>query len=377
MNQFVWACLPGPESSSEFQTPAPDSEYFLSVVMRTQGQRIPEITEALLCLVAQRNQDFEVLIVAHHLDAAARREIERVIAGTPPLFSRRIRIVRVDHGSRATLLNEAFRVARGRYVAAFDDDDLLFAHWVEVFAALERDHGGKVLRSVCVRQNGDRAVIQGEVATRASSECAMDFDREFSFVSHLSDNRTPFMTVAFPRALFRDLGLEFDESLTTAEDWDYLLRAASLADVVSSPEITAIYRKWKSLASSSTLHHAHEWTLNRYSVHRKTDASPILLPTGETRHLRELFDNSSARAASSGQTQEDRQALQYRLLTLLESRSWRATAGLRVVSKVFSRARSMSAAKMIIRPTPEIQAAISAIEHSRSWRLASFLRKGA
>ena len=76
------------------------------------------------------------------------------------------------------------------------------------------------------------------------------------------------------------------------------------------------------------------------------------------------------------QEQADRQALQYRLLTLLESRSWRATAGLRAVLKLVTRAKSMSAAETIIRSTPEIQMAITAIEQSNSWRLTSVLRRG-
>ena len=41
-----------------------DDAPFLSVVMRTQGKRTNALKEALLCLNAQTDQDFEVIVMA-------------------------------------------------------------------------------------------------------------------------------------------------------------------------------------------------------------------------------------------------------------------------------------------------------------------------
>lgn len=376
VNQFVWACLPGPIFSSVHQASPPESDHFLSVIMRTQGQRIPEMVEALLCLTSQSSQDFEIIVVAHNVDIQAQIEIERAIEGMPGSLRGRCRLVRVDYGTRATLLNVAFQHARGRYVTALDDDDLVFAHWVETFQSLEKSYPGQVLRSVCVRQMNDRVGVLGQDAIRAVDGCQMIYDREFSFVAHLSGNRTPFMSVAFPRGLFRDLGLRFDETLTTTEDWDYLLRAASMVGVADSKEITAIYRGWVAQASSRTVHHEHEWTLNQYSVDRKVDAQPILLPKGETRRIRELVRESEGRVDRVlAENDPDREGLQHRLVSLIESNSWRVTAPPRALSAVLGRGRSVKASNVVLLPNENIRAAIADIERSRSWQLTRFFRR--
>ena len=135
---------------------------------------------------------------------------------------------------------------------------------------------------------------RGTTGTRAVSAVKSEYAEEFSFIEHLLMNSTPFMSVAFPRSLYRDIGMRFDESLTTTEDWDFLMRAASLVGVADSKEVTAIYRGWVTQDSSRTEHDMNEWLLNQYSVDRKFDSEPLLLPRGEARAIRELVRASHA-----------------------------------------------------------------------------------
>lgn len=382
VNQFVWACLPGPIGSSRFQISVEEPEIFASIVVRTQGRRTEELGEALLCLAGQSNRDFEVIILAHDVSVATQIEIERTIEGTPSWLQARIRLIRVDHGTRATLLNHGFENARGRYVTALDDDDLVFAHWIEAFAKLEEKHSGQVLRSVCLRQEADRVTIKDRTGTRAVSAVKSEYAEEFSFIEHLLMNSTPFMSVAFPRSLYRDIGMRFDESLTTTEDWDFLMRAASLVGVADSKEVTAIYRGWVTQDSSRTEHDMNEWLLNQYSVDRKFDSEPLLLPRGEARAIRELVRASHAHhhevveAVEVPDSSLERSELQYRLADLLSSRSWRATSVLRTIVRRGRPKERGGIARLLTSSTHELGESVRAIESSRSWRISRILRRG-
>ncbi|HAM01522.1 MAG TPA: glycosyl transferase family A, partial [Acidimicrobiaceae bacterium] len=69
-------------------------------------------------------------------------------------------------------------------------------------------------------------------------------------VEHLYENRTPNCAYAVPRSLVTRLGQTWDESLVVLEDWDHLLRVASLAGVVSRPVVTGLIRSWRNAETS-------------------------------------------------------------------------------------------------------------------------------
>ena len=58
--------------------------------------------------------------------------------------------------------------------------------------------------------------------------------------------------------MFHDLGFRFDETLTTTEDWDYLMRVAAVVGVASTSEISSVYRWWPSNES----HVPRTWRTN-------------------------------------------------------------------------------------------------------------------
>ncbi|WP_440708502.1 methyltransferase domain-containing protein [Herbiconiux sp. YIM B11900] len=390
VNQFVWACVAGPQKPVRHE--AEPAGPFLTVVIRTQGRRIAELEEVLLCLAGQSSTDFEVVVIAHRTSVEQQLGVEAAVEGVPAWLAERIRIVHVDHGNRATLLNTGLEQARGRYVAALDDDDLVFAHWVQAFADLELKFGGRVLRSVCARQQADRVRVREADATRAHSGITMPYAREFSFIEHLSLNSTPFMSAAIPRALYRDLGMRYDDTLTTTEDWDYLLRAVSVVGVADSGVLTAVYRGWVSQDSSITEHVHDEWILNQYAVDRKVDARPVLLPAGETRAIRKLVRQASAASVPPPAPPErdveaeveqrtrarvrERDDLHLRVVSLLESRSWRASAGIRAAGLLTGRGRPIKASQVLRMPDEQLREVIAAIESSRSWRITKVLRRG-
>lgn len=284
-NQFVWAlgAVPPQPGAPAVREP---SDVFLSVVMRTQGRRIQELREALLCLAAQTCDDFEVILIAHRTTPQEQVAIERVVEDQPPHLRARVRLTLLDEGGRSAPLNLGLRMAHGRYVAAFDDDDIVLAHWVEAFKQAEQDNSERILRGVVLRQSVAMSVVRGMEGVKALDAPEAIFDPEFSLAHHLVENQTPLFSFAFPRSLHVDLGLEFDDSLTTTEDWQFLLRAAQLTGVTDIARTVAVYQWWHRRESSRTLHEPEEWAQNRIAIDQLIDSRPLLLPAGETHQLR-------------------------------------------------------------------------------------------
>lgn len=271
---------------------------FLTIVTRTQGTRAQCLEETLTCLAAQTNRDFELLVVRHRATPDGRAAVEGALDLQPAWLRGRTRLVDVERPGRSAPLNDGFEAARGRYVAVLDDDDTVLAHWVEVFASLERQAPGRVLRAVALRQDVAPLPDRDSLYPVAVGNPFSAWSAAFELVDHLRVNHSPCMSVAFPRGVFHDLGLRFDESLPANEDWDFVLRAAGLVGAQYSTEVTSVYRWWLEQASSRELHTAEEWDDARDRVLAKADASVMLLPPGASTRFREVTDEGWQQAAA-------------------------------------------------------------------------------
>lgn len=331
VNQFIRVVVAGPQTvqhayteDNERRTKRP----FLSLVVRTQGKRPHCMTEALTALAGQKDRDFEVLVLGHKLTLDQQKSVERSIEDCPEWLRSATRLVRVDEGNRTRPLNRGFEEAAGEYIAILDDDDVPMAHWVSTFRQLADKKPGAILRAIAARQNVDTVAIGGKIGVRAVGGLE-PYPAQFDLLKHLVTNETPPVALAFPRGVFHDLNLRFDETLTTTEDWDFLLRAAVIVGVSSCEEITSIYHWWTgSEESSRTMHDQAEWDANYRTIQRKLDALPILLPPGSARQLRLLRSLHDAKpglvAVPDGNTSYLKE-----IARILTSRSWRWSAPLR------------------------------------------------
>ncbi len=263
---------------------------FLTILTRTQGTRPQCLEEMLLCLAAQTERDFEVVLACHRVSTEARAETDAVVARFPAWLRSRVRMIEVDRPGRAAPLNDGLEAANGRYVVVLDDDDLVFAHWVETFRALEQRAPGRVLRACALRQNVTKVEAHGRATAVNVGPPWPDWPSSFELVDHLQVNSTPCMSVAFPRGVYHDLCFRFDERMLATEDWEFLVRAAAVVGVESSPALTSVYRWWVDEVSSRTVQTAHDWEQGRDLAGQSFDDRVLMLPRSSARRVRELFD---------------------------------------------------------------------------------------
>lgn len=258
------------------------SHPFLSVIMRTQGKRLQELQEVLLCLGAQTDMDFEVLLIGHRLLEEQKGQVLAIVSKQPEELKDSIRFFSLDYGTRATPLNFGFAHSYGDYAVVLDDDDLVFDNWVEAFHKTARMKNGTVLHSYCFEQDWSR--LKGEKmadSLRAVGRPKAEYCKDFFVVRELYMNECPLMTMAFPLSLFRDFGVYFDETLNTTEDWDYIMRNAFICGVSDTKEATCIYRQWINAENSHTIHNEEEWKRNYDIIQKKFEGFPILLGKGD------------------------------------------------------------------------------------------------
>ena len=351
VNQFVRAYVAGvpvPEPAAQPETAKP----FLSVLVRTRGTRPETLRDLLLCLSAQTDGDFEVLLLAHGATAADVSEVGVLLAQQPAEMRERTTLVQVPPGgSRSRPLNVGVARARGRYVCVVDDDDVVLSSYVAEFRQLAETSPGQVLRTVVVEQDIEQVGWAGGAGHAAASPFRYAYPPAYDVLAHLVENYTPFCGFAVPRSFFTDLGQRFDESLPVLEDWDVQLRAVQVCGVASSPLPTSIYRRWRrgSGDHSNALHHDEHWKAARGQVLAKGDARPLLLPPGSMGVLHRRLPRGEVEdelLLEIGKRGEEMQRLADEVAAaraarddllswreqVLQSSSWRITAPLRALA---------------------------------------------
>jgi 2-polyprenyl-3-methyl-5-hydroxy-6-metoxy-1,4-benzoquinol methylase/glycosyltransferase involved in cell wall biosynthesis len=288
VNQFVRAYLPMRKSLLLARTEV--SRPFLSVISRTQGRRLEALSEMLLCLAGQTCTDFEVLVIGHCLSIKEQIGVEKVLDDLPAWQREQTRLIRVDTGNRTLPLHVGFQEARGEYISILDDDDLVFDNWVETFKELAESNSGTVLHAYSVKQPWRTISDSGIQRLRATGSPDNVYCQDFDLLTQLSINYCPTMSYAMPRYIYQELGLRFNQSLTTTEDWDFLMRTAFLCGVSDSSNVTSIYRIWGDSPNSQTDHDQQEWELNHSIIKRTFNQTPFVLPLGYTNRVSDLVD---------------------------------------------------------------------------------------
>lgn len=273
------------------QTKETQDSCFLTVVIRTQGNRIQALREAFLCLTAQDDTDFEVILVGHRVPKENEENLQELLRELPPMMQKRLRYFPLNTGGRAEPINFAAKKARGTYLAVFDDDDILMANWVTSFKEAYKRAPGSILHTYAVGQDWEFVSPRDKAGLRAKEAFDNRFCTDFDWGKQFHTNYCPLMTLGFPTYLWQESNQSLDNSLEVTEDWEFLMRMASFCGVENEPEVTAIYRLWKNAENSYTKHDAKYWETQYKKITKRNEKLDLFLPKGSSEVLREAHQN--------------------------------------------------------------------------------------
>jgi len=265
--------------------PEPTDGPFCSVIVRTQGER-PMLVDALVSLAAQRDRDFEVLLMVHADERHADR-IRELAATFEPGFAERIQVHQVSGGGRSAPLNAALDVAAGRYVAVLDDDDVVTSDWIASFRRAAERLPGRAVRSLVAVQWVEQRTGLADFEPVSGFETP--YPQRFDFLDSVRTNRTPSCALAFPNETVRALGVRFDETLRVCEDWKFQREVVGLTGVSDDGVVTSVYRRWRTGGGSQSEESADTWIVDHERVVDDLDDEPTLVPAGSMRRIHELY----------------------------------------------------------------------------------------
>ncbi|NWJ45335.1 MAG: glycosyltransferase [Chloroflexi bacterium] len=235
VKSFVWLLTPCNHEKNATPSPAP----FLSILMRTLGDRLELLEEALDSIYAQDTiTDFEVLLTFPEQEEV-RRNLTNIITKFPSAFQEKIQIIPVDGKSRTAPLNTLMEKARGKYISFLDDDDLLFPNHVQtLYQAVEKHGSGYIFQTFA---NKRRVIVAQPDQTYPYTVKATEpkYTTPFNALAQQDHNEVPNCCFAIPRQLVEQTTLRFDVQMELAEDWEFLNRAAQIFKIITLPEVTA------------------------------------------------------------------------------------------------------------------------------------------
>jgi glycosyltransferase involved in cell wall biosynthesis len=198
----------------------------VSVVIPTYN-RAHAVTDAIRSVLLQRFEDLELIVVD---DGSTDDTGERIRA----IRDARLRYVRGSHAGVSAARNLGVRYASGDLVAFLDSDDVwrpdklareveLFSRRPDVdavFSDLEKRHGERVYASFM----RETAVFSRRLRAGSYPEGLLLSSREM-YLCLLEEVPVKPSALVVRRRAFERVG-GFDESWTSSEDWEFLLRLA-------------------------------------------------------------------------------------------------------------------------------------------------------
>jgi glycosyltransferase involved in cell wall biosynthesis/GT2 family glycosyltransferase len=205
-------------------TPAPHVSVLVAV---SNGER--HLEPALTSIARQTVSGFELIVV----DDGSTDATPVVLDG---FADPRLRVVRNDERlGLAAALNRGLEVARGRYVARMDADDLALPFWLERVLARIADEPPVALVGAGIVELGPG----GRLGAAHLPEPGPAVTRWYSHFA-----ASPFFhnTVVFERELFERHGLRYDESFGESEDYELWTRVLQHAEADALAELLVLYR---------------------------------------------------------------------------------------------------------------------------------------
>lgn len=215
----------------------------VSVIIPTYN-RCPLVREAIESVLAQRFRDFELIVVD---DGSTDGTV-----GELGSFGGSLRLVRQDRKGVAAARNSGVAVARGRYIAFLDSDDLWLSKKLAIQTAfMEQNTDFEISqteeiwlrRGVRVNRKEKHRKASGDIFRRSLDLCLVSPS-----------------AVMMTKALFERLG-GFDEAFPVCEDYDLWLRIGVERAVALIPTALVVKRGGHPDQLSRSM-----WGMDRYRI---------------------------------------------------------------------------------------------------------------
>lgn len=180
---------------------------FFSVIIPVYN-RASKLPGAVKSVLDQSERDFELIVVDDGSRDNPRAVVERF--GDP-----RIRFARKENGGGGSARNRGIDLARGRFVAFLDSDDVFLPHHLaSLREILEGSRNTAAYARVVVDRGDGRAFLKPPRAIAPDEDMAVYLLCDRGFV--------PTITLAVPRELAA--AIRYHETLRCAEDTDFAIR---------------------------------------------------------------------------------------------------------------------------------------------------------
>ncbi len=224
--------MPSPDASARIEymegegPPSPD----VSVIMPTYN-RADTIGASVDSVVSQSFANWELIVVNDGGD----RQVEKTLRGHG---DKRIRYVLARHGGTASALNTGLSVARGRYVAYLDDDDIYYAdHLAALAGFLDERTDLEAAFSLFYEARQGPYEEGGEVTDRK-----LRYSTDIPFSAWRVQTQVPNRNPLMHRRDLVDVIGGHSEALQYTEDWEFYLRLVTAGVLGGLDRITGEYR---------------------------------------------------------------------------------------------------------------------------------------
>lgn len=211
----------------------------VSVIVPTRD-RPAMLVQAVNSILSQTYRAFEILVIDDGTTSVAHQILALDHRG-------RIRYIwNGRHRERSFSRNEGLQLARGKYIAYLDDDDLFYPDHLATLVDVLENTGCKVAYTDAYRAHQELTGDGTYVTRKRDLPYSNDFDRDLILVNNL----LPICCLMHERSCLDSIGL-FDETLATHEDWDLLIRLSRRYAPVHVKRVTAEF-SWRLDGSTST-----------------------------------------------------------------------------------------------------------------------------
>ncbi|WP_293154193.1 MULTISPECIES: glycosyltransferase [unclassified Microcoleus] len=242
-------------------------EPLVSVIIPTKNR--PEmLTQAIQSVLNQTFADLEIIVV-NDGGVDVQLLISRLNTKSNIVYKKHDRAL-----DRSAARNTGIRAARGKYIAYLDDDDIYYPNHIETLVKFLENGEYKIAYTDAVmaqqeKQNGEYVTVHRSIPY------SLDFDKDKILVS----NCTPNLCLMHEKSCLDEVGL-FDETLSTHEDWDLIIRLSRKFDIAHIQETTCEFTQ-RNDGSNTSSHNRTDFTRTREIIFNKYyqygEANPTIL----------------------------------------------------------------------------------------------------